>query len=204
MKNLGINSILILVVMSVLYIFYVRECKNPVPCPAEDEIIIKKAVWDSIGSILNKPPIIITDTVYIKDTVYVDKTKPVPQPTDSTFIYNDSLKVENKIDVSIRFESRGLLVGDIEWRYTPIVKEITTIIEKPVPHPVPYIIEHQIYRNGIYVSLGVGGNNNSFMIGSDIDIITKFDYIYGIQYRRFGDQNMYGVKFGIRLNSLFK
>jgi len=32
----------------------------------------------------------------------------------------------------------------------------------------------------------------------------KKDYIYGLQYRRYGEDNVYGIKFGINLNTLFK
>jgi len=36
----------------------------------------------------------------------------------------------------------------------------------------------------------------------DYDLVKK-DYIYGLQYRRYGEVSVYGIKIGINLNTLF-
>ena len=42
-----------------------------------------------------------------------------------------------------------------------------------------------------------------FIFGVDYDLV-KTDYVYGLQYRRWGGQNVYGIKLGVNLNTLFK
>ena len=72
-----------------------------------------------------------------------------------------------------------------------------------MPYPVITNIEVPVPSTGNYLSLGVGGNGKMFIFGVDYDRV-KRDYIYGLQYRRYGDVNVYGVKAGINLNTIFK
>jgi hypothetical protein len=161
---------------------------------------------DSLQVIANLPP----DTIYILDTVYIKDpvsavTTPYSEEEGKLTYYEDSLKVENEIDVEIAFTSTGKLTTPIYWEYTPIIHEIETIIEKKIPYPILTTIEVEVpkYYNGHYLSLVVGGNDKMFNFGVDYDFV-KENHIYGFQYRKYGEQNVYGVKIGINLSTLFK
>jgi len=101
MKNLWKSGILILLVVGVLYIIYLRECKGPDPGPPEGYILVDKADWDSIIAVANEPPdSFITITVVPGPTVYLpNKPIPVPQPVSGdTVAYSDSI-VNDSINV---------------------------------------------------------------------------------------------------------
>lgn len=178
-----------------------------VPQERVDSLNIYIAIADSLQVIANLPPdTIYVDTVIIKKEIVYVETEPVvePDPSDSSIqVYTDSLVVEDEINAWIKFKVRGYILDNVEWSYKPIVKEITTIIETKVPYPVITNIEVPVPSTGNYLSLGVGGNGNLFIFGVDYDHVKK-DYIYGLQYRRYGDVNVYGVKAGINLNTVFK
>lgn len=205
MKKNTIYLILILIVLAFIGGFFTKRPTYKVP---EGKVLVTQVFLDSLQYIANLPPVITTDTIYIHDTVKVIiKTKPLPQPDPkqpNINTYRDTLFVEGKVDVNIMFKTSGLLEDGVQWEYTSIIKEITTIIEKPVPYPVKYEVPVITYKTGIYLSIAAGGNNKSFLFGGDLDIVLKNDYIYGAQFRRFGDENIYGVKFGINLATIFK
>jgi len=162
---------------------------------------------DSLQIIANLPPdTVYVDTVIIKKEIVYVETEPVaePDPSDSSVqVYSDTLSVDGEINAWVNFKVKGYVIDNLHWGYEPIIKEITTIIEKKIPYPVITNIEVPVYATGNYLSLGVGGNGNLFIFGVDYDHV-KRDYIYGLQYRRYGDANVFGIKAGINLNTLFK
>ena len=201
MKDLWKSGVLILLIIGVLYIIFLRECKHPLPCPAQDEMIIKQATWDSILALANKPPEVRIDTQYIKgDVIYV--TVPIPTPTpdpiDSTINhYSDSL-VRNDVDVRILYTIRGQLISRT-WAYTPIIREIRRDSIIYVPHIVEIIKPVSTAKNTLYGYATFGGNKNTFLFGGGMDWITKKDTQIGYMYQRYGDENFHSVKLGVNL-----
>jgi hypothetical protein len=202
MKDLWNKGVLILLVIAVLYILYLRECKHPIPCPADNEVIVPRDVWNKIQELANKPPTVHIDTIKIKgDVVYTPTTplpQPKPEPKDSTInSYADSL-VNEEIDVHYNFKVRGELL-DRSWKYSPtftIVKEIDSIpypilIEVPKPYAKP--------QCGIYINGIAGGNKSAFLFGGGLNLITKKETLIGYQYQRFGNENFHSVLFGAKI-----
>lgn len=202
MKDLWKSGVLILMIIGVLYILFLRECKNPFPCPAEDEKIVKKSDWQSMIDAANKPPIIHIDTVYIKgETVYVPgipvSDLPDVDPDSIIFSYEDSL-VNKEIDVKYSFVTEGRLLAK-EWSYKPIQTIIHEIDSIPYPVPVEVLKELKIAQNGLYLYGTAGGNDKSFLFGGGLDYITKKETELGGMYQRFGSENIYSIKLGVRL-----
>jgi hypothetical protein len=200
------NGALLLLIIAVLYIIFLRECKKPEPCPAKDEIIIKKIDWQSMIDIANKPA--KHDTVWVKgDIVYVPTTpdNPLPQPKpelkDSTNTYADSL-VNKEIYVHYDFKVKGTLLSR-DWNYRPVIERITDSI----PYPVyvkgdPY--EVKVSQRGLYIYGSAGGNDKAFLFGGGLDFITKKDTELGYLYQRFGNQNFHNIKVGVKLFNKYK
>ena len=201
MKDLWKSGVLILLIIGVVYILYLRECKRPLPCPAEDEMIIKTSVWDSILAVADMKPEIIRDTIFIKGkTIYI--TTPLPEPViDSSdkalTTYQDSI-VNDEIDVHYDFKVQGKLISR-DWSYTPIIKEITIETIKYVPKlvEVPTIVKTA--QNGLYGYGVAGGNKAAFLFGGGLDLITKKETMIGYQYQRFGDENFHSIKLGVKI-----
>lgn len=198
MKDLWKSGVAILLIVGVLYIIFLRECKRPVPCPAPGEIIIKQSVWDSIKAVASMQPIVKTDTIWLKgDTVYVYTTLPTPTPDPDTpeiNHYADSL-VKQDIDVRVNFSVKGELLS-WEWMYRPIIKLITvdSIIYKPYPVEVEKIVF--VPRGGLYGHVSLGGNTNAFIFGGGVDLITKKETQIGYEYQRFGSENFHSIRIG--------
>lgn len=178
-----------------------------VPQSTVDSLDAYISLADSLQVIANLPPdTVYIDTVIIKKEIVYIETTPTAEPdsADSSFqVYQDTLKVDGEINAWVKFKVKGYVEGNLNWEYEPIIKEITTIIEKKIPYPVIQNVEIPVPSTGNYLSLGAGGNGNLFIFGVDYDHVRK-DYIYGLQYRRYGDVNVYGIKAGINLNTLFK
>lgn len=200
LKKILSNGFLVLLIVSVFYILYLRECKQPAPCPAKDEIIVQKTVWDEIQALANKPA--KHDTIWIKgETIYVPTKpnnplpQPKPEPKDSTNTYSDSL-IKKDIHVNYTFKVKGTLL-DRTWTYNPIVERIIDSI------PYPKIIDREVLvnvpKNGLYVYGSAGGNANAFLFGGGLDFITKKDTEIGYLYQRFGNMNFHNVKVGFKL-----
>lgn len=201
MKNITLSGVLVLMIIGVLYIIFLRECKGPDPCPPAGEILIKKSVWDSIIAIGNKPPEVIKETIYIKGpTVYVDRPVPVPMPDpNDTAInhYSDTL-LKKDIDVVYSFSVRGTLLKRT-WEYRPVqtVIRIDSIVY--VPKIVTVEKDVPVAQNGLYGYGIAGGNNNMFLFGGGIDYITKKNTEIGYLYQRFGNENIHSIKIGAKL-----
>lgn len=199
-KILG-NGFLLLLIVAVLYILWLRECKRQPKCPPEGMVMIEQHAWDSIKALANKPAIVHIDTIP-GPTVYVPTTPdnplpdPKPEPKDSTNTYSDSL-IKKDIHVHYDFKVKGTLL-DRSWTYTPItIKETDSI-----PYPVyikgdPY--EVKISQRGLYIYGSAGGNDKSFLFGGGLDYITKKETELGYLYQRFGNDNFHSVKIGVKL-----
>ena len=179
-----------------------------VPQATVDSLKAYIVLADSLEKIANQPP----DTIVVHDTIYLDTTKtttttPHQTEVDSvTTKVQDSLKVQNEIDVSIAFNVKAkgpVEITPIQWNYRPVIQKIETTIEVPKPYPVIENVYINKQVNGHYLSLGAGGNDKLFNFGVDYDYVSG-ERIYGLQYRRYGDMNVFGVKVGINLNTLFK
>ena len=202
MKDLWKSGVIVLLVIGVLYILFLRECKKPEPCPAEGEMIIPIDAWKKIQELANAKPTIHIDTVYIKGDIVYLPAKPLPtadsDSKDSTVnSYTDSL-VQKDINAWYKFKVRGKLL-ERKWSYKPtftIVKEIDSI-------PYPKIVEidkpYEIAKGGLYIYGMAGGNANSFLFGGGIDYITKKETELGYMYQRFGSQGFHSIKLGGRL-----
>lgn len=201
MKELWKSGVLILLIIGVLYIIFLRECKRPLPCPTQDEVIIKKSTWDSILALANKPAEVRIDTQYIKgEVIYISVPvpTPTPDPIDSTINhYSDSL-VKDDIDVHISLKIKGKLL-DRTWQYSPI----QTVVNRDSIIYIPKVIleykEVETPVNGFYGNVVFGGNENAFLFGGGIDFITKKDTEIGYQYQRYGNNNFHSIKLGARL-----
>jgi len=201
MKDWWKNGAVILLVIGVLYIIFLRECKRPLPCPGENEVIVSQSVWDSIMALANKPPIVKIDTHYIQGPiVYVDRPVPIPtpDPKDTTINhYSDSL-IQSDINVWVDFSVRGRLLYR-QWTYRPI----TTVITKDSTIFVPKIVEVEKIviqpQNGLYAYGMAGGNSNTFLFGGGLDYITRKDTEIGYMYQRYGNENFHSFKLGARL-----
>ena len=201
LKKILSNGFLVLLIVSIFYILYLRECKRPEPCPAEGEILIPLTVWNKIQELANKPT--KHDTIWlIGPTVYVPTKpdnplpQPQPQPKDSTNTYSDSL-IKKDINVHYNFKVKGVLI-DRSWEYKPII--MNTI--DSIPYPVyvkgdPY--EVKVSQRGLYAYGIAGGNANAFLFGGGLDYITKKSTELGYMYQRFGSDNIHSIKVGIKL-----
>lgn len=148
------------------------------------------------------PDTVWRDSIIIHEVpVYVNSDPEPVDETDSTVTYRDTLSVEGEVNAWVEFKVQGFLEGQMKWGYTPIIREIETIIEKPVPYPVVKVVTLSEYVSGNYVSIVAGGNDKMFIFGVDYDLVQQ-TYIYGLQYRRYGDMNVYGVKVGMNINAI--
>ena len=203
MKDLWKSGVLILLIIGVLYIIFLRECKSPPPCPAEDEIVLKKKTFDSILQIVNTKPSVHIDTVYLKGDPIIVPGIPVADlpdvdPDSLIFSYEDSLDKPD-INVKYSFVTEGRLLAK-EWAYKPIqtiVKEVDSI-----PYPI-YIkgdpFEVKVSQSGLYVYGTAGGNANSFLFGGGLDYITKKNTELGYMYQRFGTDGFHSFKLGVKI-----
>jgi len=191
----------LLLIVSILYVLYLRECKRTPICPPDGKVLIEQSVWDSINALANKPA--KHDTIWIKgNTIYIPTTpsNPLPQSkpelNDSTNSYSDSL-VKKDINVHYNFKVKGTLL-DRTWIYNPIIENIIDSI----PYPVyikgdPY--EVKISQRGLYIYGIAGGNDKSFLFGGGLDFITKKNTELGYLYQRYGNINIHSVKLGVKL-----
>jgi len=203
-------AILFALVFGIFTGFYLTERFKPLP---EGYVLVPQTTVDSlkiyvtlVDSLSNLPP----DTVKVDTIVYrfkpvyieTEPTSDVDYDNDSITNYADSI-VNDKIDVHIDFSTTGHLTSPIRWNYEPMLETITLTIEKNIPYAVIEEVEVPTYHTGHYLSAAIGGNDKMFTFGIDYDLVQK-DRIYGLQYRRQGNVNVYGVKVGFNINTLFK
>jgi hypothetical protein len=153
-----------------------------------------------------EPIVIETDTVYITEIKYATSTPTREEDKhDSTIThFYDSLVIDREINAWVDIMVKGAVEDlKITWEYRPVIRSIETVTEKPVYKPIITTIKVPKYVTGHYLSAVAGGNDKFFTFGVDYDLV-KFNRIYGLQYRRQGDLNVYSVKIGINLRTLFK
>jgi hypothetical protein len=201
MKKILESGIGVLIIILVLYILFLHQCRGKDYWIPENKVLISKSLYDSLKNF--KPTIdtiLIYDTIKVDKPVYIDKPYPVPYEVQGEerhykdSIVNDSIRIWDDLFV------QGVIIN---WKrkYEPIIHTIT----QTVTVTVPQIIEQTVYNsdNGLYPSLVMGGNSNAFLFGAGIDLITKKDFMYGFQYQRFGNENFYSIRFGAKLK-IFK
>lgn len=196
MKKLFNSGIGIILAIAVLYIIFLRECKYK---PTEGFSLVADSFIDSLEKVTNMPPDTFVVTKIVKgETVTITHTEFV-YITDSTQsgikIYTDSI-VNDSINVWSSIYIDGFL-RSWEWKYKPI----TTIIERNINIYVPKIVEKPVPvpAKGLYLSGIAGGNMDSFVFGAGIDLITKKNNLYGLQYQRFGEENIYSIRIGAKI-----
>jgi hypothetical protein len=169
-------------------------------------VIIPQSTWDSIQRIAALPP----DTVEVIDSfianpeiIYVDRPVPIPTPiTPEINSYADSVKAS---EVNIWWEARTVGVLDdfnIQYQLKQPVQTIT--IEKPVPYPVE--VRVSVPDNGLYLSGGMGGgfHTGKFVMGMGLDYVTKKNWMVGLQYQRYGTENIVAIRGGLRISPRHK
>jgi hypothetical protein len=196
------SGLSILLVISLLYIIFLRECKKPEPCPAEGEILVPLTVWNKIQELANKPAEVHIDTVWKeRPVVEPDPQPPLPDPQttiDTTIvIYQDSL-INKEINVWVDYTIKGLLL-DRKWRYKPISSTIRIDSIIYVPRIVEIEKLVKMPQNGLYPYITWGGNITGIAVGGGLDWITVHNTIIGYQYQRFDNLNIHSVKFGMKL-----
>ncbi len=203
----------IFVALLLVWIFFIKRL-NPVP---QGMVLVEQATVDSLRAyvllsdslevIANQPPdtVRIDTIIYDTEIIYVETTPAVDtDPIDENIkTYTDSLIIDGKINAWVKFKVNGYLIENVRWQYKPVIKEVITTVEKKIPYPVIETINIPTPINGHYLSAVAGGNSNLFTFGVDYDLI-KSNKVYGLQYRRYNDQNIYSVKLGINLATLFK
>jgi len=187
---------IIAIVLLIAFVIFSRECKRDLSPPA-GMTLVSDSFIDSLKIIASEAPDTVTETIYIKgDVVYVPGEVPEPIIIDTqTKFYSDSI-----VNDSISVWAKILVKGEIlkwDWRYQPIILKETITIEKPKPYPVPY--EVVVNRTEMYGSVLVGGNQSAFVLSGQLDLITRNDNIYGLQYMRFGNDNFYLFKLGTKI-----
>jgi opacity protein-like surface antigen len=202
MKDVFKNGLIILLIIAVLYIIFLRECKKSEPCPGKDEIIVPLDVWNKIQALSKKPTTVHIDTVYLKgDIVYVPASplpKPKPEVKDTTINnYTDSL-VNKEINVWYNYKVKGTLI-DRSWKYMTLVTVIKEIDSIPYPSLVEVPKPFKVPQNGLYLYGIAGGNKSAFLFGGGLDYITKMNTELGYMYQRFGKDNFHSVKLGIKI-----
>ena len=198
MKKILGNGVLILIVVAVGYIIYLKECDRTPDCPPEGSVLVTQIFLDSLTDVANEPPDTFRTIVYLPaETIYLPgKPIPIPEPVNGdTVAYSDSI-VNDSINVWVDIMVEGLMLS-WDWKYNPITREIETIIEKKVPVPMPY--EVPIYKKELYLSGVIGGHMTAFSLGMDLDYINKKRNVYGLQYRRIGNEDFYYFKLGTKI-----
>jgi len=201
MKNKWITPAIILAIILVLYGIYYFEFKKPKgTIIAQDEMVVKKALWDSILAVPLSSKIVY-DTIYtISDTIKsVKKDVPKPEVIDSLNFYTDSL-VNPEINVYTYDIISGTLLNR-EWRYVPktMVFKETKIEYYPQLVTTTVKEEVEVYKTGWYLYGSTGGSNNYFGVGVGIDIITKKDRQMGYQYQLIDGKGFHSIKYGFKI-----
>lgn len=198
MKELLRSGVAILIGLLIAYIVFLRDCRGKDYYIPEDKVLIRKSTWDSI----EKKLFVKDSLIYIHDSFEVKE--PVYLVRDSFIYVEDSIGIKHYSDSlvndSIRIWDNLYIQGIItkwERRYEPVIHTIKETITVTIPR----IVEQPVYytNNGIYVSVIMGGNSNTFALGGSLDYINKKNNLYGLQYQRIMDQNIYSVKMGFKI-----
>lgn len=195
MKDLLTKSFLIILAIGLIYFLIMRSCQ--LQCPPDGHQLVTDQFMDSLIALANKPPIIeIKDSIVYRDTIiYIIKNVPVPVEINEDLkvyrdsIYNDSIRVWTEIS------SLGDIVRWDQW-YQPIINYKTKTVKEYVPYPVNNTISE--FKNSVYLYGLAGGNFERSIFGIGSDYSTE-KMTYGLQYQRFGTDNLIQAKIGIRI-----
>jgi len=196
MKKLLTSGVLIIIAMMFVYILFLQQCRGEDYWIPEGDVLISESLYDSLKNFKPDTIINVTDTFTIKEPVYIRHDSLI-YIEDSTGIkhYPDSI-VNNDIRIWDDIYVQGIIT---KWdrRYEPVIHTVTETLTVTVPQ----IVEQPVYNsdNSLYSSIIMGGNSNAFIFGAGVDMTTKKDYLYGFQYQRFGGENFYLFRFGMKL-----
>lgn len=199
MKKLGISLMGITIIFLVGYVVFLQECSGPDQLPPGKRVV-DQSFLDSLTVIANRPPDTVKVDTFITrwKTEFRDRVVPEALVVDlETNYYADSTS-NDTLSFWINATVKGLLMS-WNWRHEITLTEVQTIVEVTKPLPVPY--EVPVKQTGLYFAMKVGGGTHTgkFLFGADLDLINKKDNLYGIQYTRFGEENLIGFKFGLKI-----
>lgn len=196
-------KIILILAIIVLPLWIVKKCSSPEDPVPEGYVLVEQASLDSLEAIANSIP----DTVTVVDTTRPDTVirwkeyTPVPaEVTESGYFYQDTVKDENlSIYVSDSISNTGIInYRKVGYKlYIPLQIDRTTTITKKVPVPVKMIEYRTIRRMEFIGVVGIGGGGNSFAVSGELDVLTKRNRVFGLQYLR-TDQDWYLLKVGLR------
>jgi len=184
MKDLLKNGLLIVFAVGIVYLIFLRECKQPVETIIQTDTIVGPSLvlYDTIYIIKEKPVYV---TKYLKaDTVFITKNTEMRRYIDS--IWNDSIHFRQTFTVA------GHMVS-LEQYYEPLHYFRDRVTEKPI-----YIKSYEP-KNEFYVSGILSGNLNTFSPGVSFDYINKKRNLYGVQVQYLDGNFIYGVRIGAKL-----
>lgn len=194
LKNLALAALAAIVV-------YQAEFK-PLDIP-DGQVLVEESFMDSLANIKPDTTTVI-DSVYFGYPVLVTDTVTL-SPIDSTTKYKIySYELDNE-DLYYSFLGRlHLDSDDLDHLYTyrlKVPKQVntTSYITKPVY--IPTEIQSSKYgpKNRLYGYISLGGNQTTFIPSVGLDLVTKKDNSYGLQYSRLGNENIYQFKIGTKL-----
>ena len=187
-----------LVVSIIFNLIFYNACNNRTIELANAKIEVKDLIEDC-DSISNLPPdtfklppkIIIEkgETVYIESPI-----KPVPPEAKE---FTQSVK-NDSIDVTVRVWADNVYKFSLDYRpiTTKIILHDIIYKSKPVPFRVPY--EVKVQDNGLYLGAGLIFADRFAAKGS-ISYLTKKNALIGADFIRYGDVNLYGLSYSVKL-----
>lgn len=202
MKRILQNIYLVAIIGLMGYIFFLQQCsdyKTP-----EGKQLVQESFLDSLIAVANEPPDTVSiDTIVTKVVIkYRDRPVPAKEPIPDNPEHRYYTESTNNDTLSFWIEA--LVDGELiswNWEHEIYYREIETLIEKPMPVPVPMPYEVLVSKHGLYAAMRVGGGAHAtgVLFGVDLDLVTKKDHLYGLGYTRFGEFNLYAIKFGTKL-----
>ena len=199
MRKLSISLMGIAVIVLVAYVVFLQECSRPDKLPP-GKIVVDQSFLDSLSVIANRPPDTVRIDTFITrwKTEFRDRKIPKLIPIDSETNYYSDSTINDTLSFWVNATVKGLLI-EWNWRHEISLIEVEKIVEVARPFPVPY--EVPVRHTGLYMAMRVGGGTHSgkFLFGADLDLINKKDNTYGIQYTRFGEENLIAFKVGRKI-----
>jgi hypothetical protein len=192
MKKIGQIVFVCLIITNLISYKSCRNIKESLKSEKQNVIALKK----SCDSILALPPdtIKLPSKIIKKDSlVYI--TKYINTPTLSAKQYTDSI-INDSIDLRVSILADKLY--SINYAYKPIFKYQEIIIEKKIPYPVDVIKEIKVLQRGFYFNAGLGFSEK-FAGKLEMLYLTKKKSTFGIEYMKYGYDNIYLVSYGVKL-----
>lgn len=189
----------ITIIVLVVYVVFLQECSRPDKLPA-GKTMVDQSFIDSLITIASRPPDTVKVDTFITrwKTEFLDREIPKAVVVDPQTNYYSDSTINDTLSFWVNATVKGVLT-EWNWRHEIALTEVQTIVEVTKPIPVPY--EVSVKQTGLYAAIRLGGGTHSgkFLFGADLDLINKKDNIYGIQYTRFGEENLIGFKFGRKI-----